>query len=198
MTKMVARFRGVSRREKEENLNESDAATAATQEDDKEAIILNNPTLKYLQNVVSKHCRKCNSVKPPLSHHCSICERCIARMDHHCPWVNNCVGYYNQKFFLQFLVYVFLGSVHALILMVWQGVTCMDKNCRLFSTTPVIVLTAVACFCAVLFGLFVAIMFFDQVQCIWENTSTIDNLKKRNPNFEEEAKSQSSEQRTGW
>lgn len=48
MTKMVARFRGVSRREKEENLNESDAATAATQEDDKETIILNNPTLKYL------------------------------------------------------------------------------------------------------------------------------------------------------
>lgn len=47
MTKMVARFRGVSRREKEENLNESDASTAATQEDDKE-IILNNPTLKYL------------------------------------------------------------------------------------------------------------------------------------------------------
>ena len=45
--------------------------------------------------------------------------------------------------------------------------------------------TAVACFCAILFGLFVAIMFFDQVQCIWENTSTIDNLKKRNPNFEE-------------
>ena len=74
----------------------------------------------------------------------------------------------------------------------------MDKNCRLFSTTPVIVLTAVACFCAVLFGLFVAIMFFDQVQCIWENTSTIDNLKKRNPNFEEEAKSKSSEERSGW
>ena len=47
MTKMVARFRGVSRREKEENLNESDTSTAATQEDDKE-IILNNPTLKYL------------------------------------------------------------------------------------------------------------------------------------------------------
>ena len=34
MTKMVARFRGVSRREKEENLNESEAATAASQEAD--------------------------------------------------------------------------------------------------------------------------------------------------------------------
>lgn len=82
-------------------------------------IVLNNPTLKYLQNVVMKHCKKCNAVKPPLSHHCSICERCIARMDHHCPWVNNCVGFYNQKFFLQFLVYVFLGSTHALVLITW-------------------------------------------------------------------------------
>ena len=41
-------------------------------------------------------------------------------------------------------------------------------------------------------------MFFDQISCIWENTSTIDNLKKSNPNFEEEAKSQKSEQRTGF
>ena len=193
---MVARFRGVARKEKEITCDHDD--TAATQEDEHKEIILNNPTLKYLQNVVTKHCRKCNSVKPPLSHHCSICERCIARMDHHCPWVNNCVGYYNQKFFLQFLVYVFLGSMHALVLMVWQGVICMDKNCRMFSATPTIVLTAISCFCAVLFGLFVAIMFFDQIQCIWENSSTIDNLKKRNPNLEEETKSIASEKRSGW
>ena len=93
MSKMVARFRGVARKEKEITCDHDD--TAATQEDEHKEIILNNPTLKYLQNVVTKHCRKCNSVKPPLSHHCSICERCIARMDHHCPWVNNCVGYYN-------------------------------------------------------------------------------------------------------
>ena len=88
--------------------------------------------------------------------------------------------------------------MHALVLMVWQSVICMDKNCRLFSATSTMVITGVACFCAVLFGLFVAIMFVDQIQCIVENTSTIDNLKKKNPNFVEDAKSRESEKRSGW
>merc|ERR1719384_1353725 len=54
-----------------------------------------------------RYCKMCNVWKPDRTHHCSICNRCILNMDHHCPWINNCVGFYNRKFFMQLLLYVF-------------------------------------------------------------------------------------------
>jgi len=56
-----------------------------------------------------RYCKMCNVWKPDRTHHCSICNRCILNMDHHCPWINNCVGFYNRKFFLQLLMYVYLS-----------------------------------------------------------------------------------------
>ena len=117
--------------------------------------------VKFISEILAKKCKKCNSVKPPMSHHCSICGRCIARMDHHCPWVNNCVGYYNQKHFLLFLIYVCIGSFHALVLMLLQGLYCLDKNCYLFSYMGTFGLFVLSGFCALLFMIFVTIMFVD-------------------------------------
>jgi len=54
-----------------------------------------------------RYCKMCNVWKPDRTHHCSICNRCILNMDHHCPWINNCVGFYNRKFFMQLLFYVY-------------------------------------------------------------------------------------------
>lgn len=48
-------------------------------------------------------------------------------MDHHCPWINNCVGEWNQKYFLQFLIYVGLLSAYAVSLVVFSWIRqCTD------------------------------------------------------------------------
>lgn len=63
-------------------------------------------------------CTRCETYRPPRAHHCRICQRCIRRMDHHCPWINNCVGERNQKYFIQFLVYVGALAAYAITLVV--------------------------------------------------------------------------------
>lgn len=78
----------------------------------------------YVWKPRRRFCEKCQAIKPPRAHHCSTCGRCIMRMDHHCPWVNNCVGAHNMRFFLQFLLYTFLGSVNALVLLGFRLVGC--------------------------------------------------------------------------
>ena len=132
--------------------------------------------VKYLDHIMNKICKKCDSLKPPASHHCSTCRRCIARMDHHCPWVNNCVGYYNQKHFLLFLVYVFLGSSHALVFIIVKGYGCLYDNCYLFDTITQIVLCIVSIFLGLLFAIFVCVMFYDQMEAVLSELSTIDQL----------------------
>ncbi|GFO11784.1 palmitoyltransferase, partial [Plakobranchus ocellatus] len=58
-------------------------------------------------------CKKCIAPKPPRTHHCSICGKCVLKMDHHCPWLNNCVGYYNHRYFLQFVFYMWFGTLYS-------------------------------------------------------------------------------------
>jgi hypothetical protein len=55
-----------------------------------------------------RYCLICNAFKPERSHHCSVCNICVLNMDHHCPWVDNCIGFYNRKYFMQLLFYLWL------------------------------------------------------------------------------------------
>lgn len=61
-----------------------------------------------------KWCSLCQVWKPDRCHHCSSCNRCFLRMDHHCPWFACCIGFYNQKFFVQVLIYVTVFCLVAL------------------------------------------------------------------------------------
>mmetsp|Transcript_16849 Transcript_16849/g.25340 ORF Transcript_16849/g.25340 Transcript_16849/m.25340 type:complete len:331 (-) Transcript_16849:55-1047(-) len=62
-----------------------------------------------------KLCRHCRCVKPPRAHHDSITGKCVYEMDHFCPWMNNCIGYYNYKYFVLFMAYLFVGCVYILV-----------------------------------------------------------------------------------
>lgn len=164
MQELLNNFRGLDSstiKEFEKTMSKKNEDRVYSAEEEGNSLVKHNRYLKFLGQVLAKKCKRCDCIKPPASHHCSTCGRCIARMDHHCPWVNNCVGFYNQKYFLQFLVYVFLGSMHALVMMALKGWYCFDRNCAMFDDTALVVLTIVSGFLAVLFGLFVAIMFFD-------------------------------------
>ncbi|GJD09194.1 Phosphoribosylaminoimidazole-succinocarboxamide synthase [Galdieria sulphuraria] len=68
-------------------------------------------TWEFKRNGAPRFCRYCATYKPDRTHHCRSCKRCILKMDHHCPWINNCVGFYNQKFFILFVYYAFLGCL---------------------------------------------------------------------------------------
>lgn len=59
-----------------------------------------------------KVCHKCEGPKPPRAHHCRICNRCVLKMDHHCPWMFNCVGHQNHRYFMLFVIYMWMGTTY--------------------------------------------------------------------------------------
>jgi len=62
-------------------------------------------------NETARWCRTCNTYKPWRTHHCPVSGGCVLKMDHFCPWVNNCVGFLNYRYFVNFLLYLWSGTL---------------------------------------------------------------------------------------
>ncbi|CAH1098692.1 unnamed protein product [Psylliodes chrysocephalus] len=125
-------------------------------------------------------CLRCETYRPPRAHHCRICQRCIRRMDHHCPWINNCVGERNQKFFIQFLVYVGVLSVYSATLVAVSWIKeCKECSNDIPLKETRILHSIVLLLESALFGLFVAAILIDQLQAIFTDETAVERVQKQ-------------------
>ncbi|XP_037536111.1 zf-DHHC domain-containing protein, partial [Nematolebias whitei] len=133
-------------------------------------------------------CSRCETYRPPRAHHCRVCQRCIRRMDHHCPWINNCVGELNQKYFIQFLFYTGMASLYSMVLVVWAWVWRMrmeregdaEKEGEETPSKHLIVAHYIILLVeSVLFGVFVMVIFYDQLISIITDETPIEQMKNR-------------------
>ncbi|XP_006823342.1 palmitoyltransferase ZDHHC22-like [Saccoglossus kowalevskii] len=53
--------------------------------------------------------------KPVRCYSCKLCGDCIVKRDHHCFFMNTCIGYYNQKYFMWYCLYMSVGTFYSLI-----------------------------------------------------------------------------------
>mmetsp|Transcript_31513 Transcript_31513/g.66947 ORF Transcript_31513/g.66947 Transcript_31513/m.66947 type:complete len:299 (-) Transcript_31513:202-1098(-) len=132
-----------------------------------------------------RRCKLCESRwKPPRAHHCKVCEVCIFKMDHHCPWINNCVGFYNRKFFIQLLTYVYL-SLTVVVLFTfpelwcryWRLITYDGISNPTIEWISTILLTCAFLMSALLLCTLTNFIKF-HVKLVLENYTTIENLER--------------------
>jgi hypothetical protein len=147
-----------------------------------------DPSLKQYFGEGWTFCNRCEIQRPPRAHHCRICKRCIRKMDHHCPWINNCVGEFNQKYFLQFLIYIGLLSIYGgvLILISWLHYTRNSNSTGTVGKIGMISLdykiihtVGLSLVCAT-FGIFVVAIMFNQLYAIFREETMIESVQKRN------------------
>merc|ERR1712083_856893 len=132
---------------------------------------------------MGRYCKMCNVWKPDRVHHCSICNRCILNMDHHCPWINNCVGFYNRKFFIQLLLYVY-ASITIIVLtsipeIIHRFMVLTHDPAQLqswFCATSVLA-GMMFCMCVMLLATLTNFIKF-HLKLVLENYTTIENLER--------------------
>ncbi|XP_050580628.1 probable palmitoyltransferase ZDHHC24 [Bombus affinis] len=58
-------------------------------------------------------CASCETLAPPRSWHCPTCNICILKRDHHCIFTGCCIGHYNHRYFIMFLLYLFVATTYS-------------------------------------------------------------------------------------
>lgn len=75
-----------------------------------------------------------------------ICQRCVEKFDHHCVYINNCLGHRNHKYFMLFLLAIFLyiltSTTTSLASFITHGgergeviFTFLDWLCRIYTVS---------------------------------------------------------------
>lgn len=132
-----------------------------------------------------RYCLICNAFKPERSHHCSVCNVCVLNMDHHCPWVNNCIGFFNRKFFMQLLFYLFMvlwytaltcvTDVYKILSHVYRAGLKINEELILRYAGVVIAYSIILVLCVL------NSMFFKyHVKLVLSNSTTIESLDPEN------------------
>eukprot|EP00350_Pseudokeronopsis_sp_OXSARD2_P001768 CAMPEP_0170546140 /NCGR_PEP_ID=MMETSP0211-20121228/4499_1 /TAXON_ID=311385 /ORGANISM="Pseudokeronopsis sp., Strain OXSARD2" /LENGTH=176 /DNA_ID=CAMNT_0010850439 /DNA_START=241 /DNA_END=771 /DNA_ORIENTATION=- len=144
------------------------------------------------ENKRRRYCLMCNVFKPERCHHCSACNRCVLNMDHHCPWINNCVGFWNRKFFILLLIYVFIASYFVAISLGYDFLMSIkwevdvyyfnieqDDKEKLIRAFIIQISYCLDVMAAILMTFFLKF----HIRLASENKTTIENLDKKGRNY---------------
>jgi len=58
------------------------------------------------------YCLKTKQPKPPRSHYDHVSKSLVLCLDHYCPWMFNSIGYFNYRYFVNFLIFVFTAMMY--------------------------------------------------------------------------------------
>mmetsp|Transcript_5702 Transcript_5702/g.8268 ORF Transcript_5702/g.8268 Transcript_5702/m.8268 type:complete len:520 (-) Transcript_5702:58-1617(-) len=61
-------------------------------------------------------CERSKLPKPPRSHYDHVTQSLVLNLDHYCPWMFNSIGYFNYRYFCNFLLFVSIGMVYGAII----------------------------------------------------------------------------------
>ena len=128
-----------------------------------------------------RYCLICNAFKPERSKHCSICNTCVLNMDHHCPWVNNCIGFFNRKYFMQFIFYLEILFIYHFVFSSFYlynefKIVINTKNTNYFGFVLIFINYIPTIIITFLFGKFVIY----HIKLVMNSSSTIESLDTEN------------------